>query len=53
MTITQTCFNQASMVKLFGLFVSITSIEETTDDFTHVTPGIRFESEKVSHKLDK
>ena len=39
--------------KRLGLFVSITSIEEPTDDFTHVTSDIRFESEEVSRKSDK
>ena len=39
--------------KLLGLFVSITSVEEPTDDFTQVTPDIRFGSEKVQHKSDK
>ena len=53
MTITQTCFNQASMVKILGLFVSITSIEKPSNDCTHVTSDIRFESEKESHKSDK
>ena len=50
---THTCFNQASMVKTSWPFFSITSIEEPTDDFTHVTSDIRFEREKVSHKSDK
>ena len=53
MTITHTCFNQASTVKLAGLFVSITSIVEPTDDFTHGTSDITFESQKVLHKSDK
>ena len=53
MKISQTCFNQASMVKFLGLFVSITSIEEPTNDFMHVTSDIRFESQKVSHNSDK
>ena len=53
MTITHTCFNQTSMVNLIGPSVSITSIEEPTDEFMHVTPDIRFKSEKISHKSDK
>ena len=54
MIITYTCFNQAGMViKLLGLFVSVTPVEEPTDYFTHVTPDIRFGSEKVSCKSDK
>ena len=39
--------------KLLDLFVSIKSIEKPTNEFTHVTPDIRFENEKVSHKSDK
>ena len=38
---------------LLGLFIIIISIKETTDDFTQITPDIRFESEKVSHKSDR
>ena len=53
MTILDACFNQASIVKLLARFVSITSIEKPTADVTHVTPNIRFESDKVSHKSDK
>ena len=48
MTITQTCFNQASLVKLFGLFVSIASIEEPTDDFTRVTSDLRARMDHIS-----
>ena len=35
--------------KRLGLFVTIRS----TDGFTHVTSGIRFESKKVTHKSGK